>query len=150
MIQPLRAIHRRVFLGLALALPAVFVAALAARPKYSPPAAVAAPLPSSMLVRKSDALWQKHRIQTRLYALDMDVLQVVLQPNPPLRDPDLLLYWSPADVGDQLPADAQLLGSFAPEQPFILHLGERRSGTLVLYSVAHRSVVDMAAVERVP
>jgi hypothetical protein len=68
MIQPLRTVHRHVFVALAFVLPAVLVAGLGARHAPLPSHIPSIALPSSAyLVRKSGTLWQEHSIGTEFY-----------------------------------------------------------------------------------
>ena len=76
---------------------------------------------------------------------------VVLQPTQPPGEPDLLLYWvSTTPTGNHLPADARLLGEFAPGRsiPFPPEASPN-AGYLVLYSLAHKTITDIAPVEEI-
>jgi hypothetical protein len=154
MIQPLRSVHRCVFSGLAVLLPAIFLAGLAAR--YSRPrTSMEAPqLPSSArLVLKSDELWKKHPIRSQFYrdANDPHGVHVVLRPLREVNEPDLLLYWSAAEArGGALPAEAQLLGSLVAGKAWPLPQEAGPTSHLILYSLAHQVTVDSATVEKLP
>jgi hypothetical protein len=152
MIQPLRAVHRRAFVALAFVLPAVLAAGLGARRPRVPSDVRFGQVPGSAhLVRKSDALWQKHSIQTEFYSDRSGDIQVTLRPAQQLNEPDLLLYWSAEQpTGDSLPAGAQLLGSFVAGKAFTLPLNSDRAGYLVLLSLPHQSLSDSAKVEKLP
>ena|SRR5208283_1720197 len=151
MIQPLRTVHRRVFVGLALVLPAILLVGLGARhprPRWSVPAAQ---LPNSAhLLRKSDTLWQKQTIRSEFYS-DSDRpgdIYVVLHTAQEAIEPDLLLYWSTDQPqGDSVPARAQLLGAFIAGKVFTLPMSLGRTGYLVLFSLPHHTVFDTARVE---
>lgn len=153
MIQPLRAVHRKAFVVLAIALPAVFWIGLRARelPLGQSSAIVAMPS-STYLLRQSDRLWGKHIIQSKFYgdSANGDDVEVVLLPPLEMDDPDLLLYWT----GDLRPAADisgwKLLGTFAAGRVFSLPLDAKRGGHLALYSLAHREFVDSALVEKLP
>lgn len=152
MIQPLRTAHRRVFVALALVLPAVLALGLGARrPRGIANAAARMPI-SANLVKRSVNLWHKHDIQTEFYC-DSDRPQdiyLVLHAGTGVNDPDLLLYWSSSQPdGNTLPTDAQLIGEFANDKAFLLAAGER-SGRLILFSLAHQSLYDTTAEERLP
>ncbi len=156
MIQPLRAVHRRAFVALALVLPAILLAGLGARRSRPQPQSEGndpkAPA-SAQLLKKADTLWQRHTIQTEFYseASDAQDFYVVLHPAQTLNEPDLLLYWATSEPqGNTLPPEARLLGSLAPGKIFSLHLDGERAGHLVLYSGAHQAVVDIATVEKLP
>ena len=154
MIQPLRAVHRRAFVALALVLPAILVIGLAARRPRLDPSAHATDVPTSAnIVRESGTLWQKHSIQSRFYSEPDRPLDtyVVLLPAERLNEPDLLVYWATnAPQGNILPGEAQLVGVFTTGKAFLLPLKEKRAGYLVLFSPAHQAVFDTARVETLP
>ena len=155
MNQPLRTVHRRAFLGLAFVLPVVLITGLAERrPQVAASSGHTSQLPTSaQLVRKSDTLWQKHEIPTMFYssADAPRILSVVLHPVQPVDEPDPLLYWSlTAPVANGLPANAQLMGAFAPDKRLALQLDAQRAAYLILYSGAHQAVIDFARVEKLP
>jgi hypothetical protein len=154
MIQPLRAVHRRTFLALTAVLPAILIAGLGARhPNLR--AVVKAEELSSMahLPAAPHLQWQKHAIRSEFYTSvqEPDKVSLLLQLPSELNEPDLLLYWADRQAqGNQLPAQARLLGSFTSGRTFSLPQDARQSGLLMLYSLAHREVVDTAAVEKLP
>jgi len=154
MIQPLRAVHRRGFVVLALVLPAILLIGLGARrPRLGPIAHPTDAPDSGSMVRESSTLWQKHSIQSRFYSKPDRPLDtfVVLLPAEELNEPDLLLYWATnAPQGNVLPADAQLVGAFTTGKAFLLPLNGKGAGHLVLYSQAHQTVFDTARVEKLP
>jgi hypothetical protein len=154
MIQPLRTVHRRVFVTLALVLPVILVAGLGARHRGLHPVAPAKQVPDSVqLVRHSSSMWQTRVIQTEFFAdsKNSENLYVVLRPAQDLSEPDLLLYWAASQPsGVSLPAEARLLGAFVAGRTFALPRGAGQGGHLVLCSLAHQSVVDTAAVEKLP
>src|ERR1041385_8948368 len=148
MIQPLRAVHRRAFVVLALMLPAILLIGLGARRPRRGTSAHASDVPDSgNMVRELSTLWQKHSIQSRFYRKPdrPEDIYLVLQPEQELIEPDLLLYWvTNAPRADALPADAQFVSAFATGKAFLLPLDEKRAGHLVLFSRAHQSVFDTA------
>ena len=154
MIQPLRAVHRRAFVALALVLPAILLIGLGARRPHLGPSAHATDAPDTRnMVRESSNLWQKYSIQSRFYRKPERPLEmyVVLLPAQELNEPDLLLYWAAnAPQGNVLPQEAQLLGAFITGKAFLLPLNEKGAGHLVLFGQAHQTVVDSARVERLP
>jgi hypothetical protein len=76
---------------------------------------------------------------------------VLMIPAEELNEPDLLLYWSvDPPSGDSLPASARLVGHFIAGKPSVLLPNVDRSGYLVLFSLAHRTVFDTAKVETLP
>ncbi len=154
MIQPLRAVHRRAFVALALVLPAILLIGLGARrPSLNPGTNATDAADTGNTVRESSTLWQKHSIQSKFYSRPdrPQDIYVVLEPAQGLNEPDLLLYWvTDAPQGNVLPADAQLVAAFATGRAFLLPLKEKRAGHLVLFSPAHQTVFDTARVEKLP
>ena len=154
MIQPLRAVHRRAFVALALVLPAILLIGLGARrPRLGPSTHPTDAPDTGNMVRESSNLWQKHSIQSRFYRKPDRPLDtyVVLLPAEELNEPDLLLYWATnAPQGNVLPGEAQLVGAFATGKAFLLPLNGTRTGHLVLFSPAHQTVFDIARVEKLP
>jgi hypothetical protein len=154
MIQPLRVVHRRAFVALALVLPAIWLIGLGTRhPGFAPRAHLTDVPDIGNIVRESTNLWQKHAIQSRFYSKSNrpQEIYLVLQPAQELNEPDLLLYWvANAPQGNVLPADAQLVAAFTAGKAFLLPLGEKRAGHLVLFGRAHQTVFDTARVEKLP
>jgi len=102
-------------------------------------------------IQESDHLWAKHSIRSLFVrnTSDPTVVHVVLESIDDLSAPDLLVYWSPElSVSDNLPTKAVLLGAFENSRPMRLQ-GSGKQGFLILYSLAHRSVVDSAPLGRV-
>jgi hypothetical protein len=153
MIQPLRAVHRRAFVALALVLPAILLIGLGARrPRLGPSHPTDVPDTGNM-VRESSTLWQKHPMQAKFYSKSdrPQDIYLVLQTAQALNEPDLLLYWvTNTPEGDVLPAGAQFVGTFTTGKAFLLPLQENRAGHLVLFSRAHQTVFDTARVEKLP
>ena len=154
MIQPLRAVHRRAFVALALVLPAILLIGLGARRSRLGPSAHATDIPDTgNMVRESSTLWPKHSIQSRFYSKTDRPLDtyVVLLPAEELNEPDLLLYWATsAQQENILPGETRLLGAFTRGKAFPLPLNENRAGYLILFSPAHQAVFDTAKVETLP
>jgi hypothetical protein len=154
MIQPLRVVHRRAFVALALVLPAILLIGLGARrPRPGPSAHTTDVQGTGNMLRESSTLWQKHSIQTRFYSEPDRPLDtyVVLSSAEELNEPDLLLYWATnAPQGNVLPAEARLVGAFTKSKVFLLPLNEKGAGHLVLFSPAHQTVFDTARVEKLP
>ena len=154
MIQPLRTVHRRAFVALAVVLPAVLSAGLGSRrPHLSPSAPAAEMPPATYLLRKSDKLWQSHVVQSEFYSDtgNPQKIYVTLKPKQALTEPDVLLYWSESEPqGRSLPSTALLLGPFAAGKALALPADVRRASHLLLYSLAHREVIDSATVEALP
>jgi hypothetical protein len=154
MIQPVRAVHRRAFVALALVLPAILLIGLGARrPRLGPSARATDVQDTGNMVRKSSTLWQKHSIQSRFYRKPdrPPGTYVVLSPAEELNEPDLLLYWATnSPQGNVLPGEAQLVSAFTTGKAFLLPLNQKRGGYLVLFSPAHQAVFDTARVETLP
>jgi hypothetical protein len=153
MIQPLRSVHRRAFVALAVVLPVVIVAGLGARRPRPSGGTLATQLPASMYVAgTSGTLWLKHSMQTEFYSDSNRLAEtyVVLKPAEDFNEPDLLLYWSPGPPSESVSADARLLGPFAADKPFALPMDAGRAGYLTLFSLAHQAVFDTAKLENLP
>ena len=151
MIQPLRTVHRRAFMALAFVLPTVLLVGLTARRPLQHAGQGMAKLGSLQPIKQSDHLWAKHTIHSVFLknTSDPTAVQVVLEPLDDLSAPDLLVYWSSElPAGDRLPATAVLLGAFGNSEPLQLRESHAR-GFLVLYSLAHQSIVDAAPLESV-
>ncbi len=154
MIQPLRTVHRGVFVALALILPATILVGLRARPPRQQSTVSPAQLPNSAhLLRKADASWQGKKIRSDFYddSGRPGEIFLVVDPENRVAEPDLQLYWS-ADPpqGDAVPAHALLLGAFSPGKIFTLPMSPRRTGYLILFSLPHNTVFDTAKVEALP
>jgi len=161
-IRGLRRTHRGVASLLALALPVALALALTSRN----PLPAADPLPDALLggavpegiqltagVLTTPGATLRHR----LFSVDGTPagLSVEVELTPPEAALDGLLYWVPAatgaaNAGNALPDEAWLLGKLeAPWRPrFRLPPGADRGGFLLVYSLAKKSVVMRAAVER--
>jgi len=136
---------------LALVLPTVLIVGLLARrplPRTTSKtdnAEVQQPLP------QSDRLWTKHAIHSVFLkdTSDPTAVQVVLESLDDLSAPDLLVYWSAELSGaNQLPSQAVLLGTFDNGKRLQFRKINPK-GFLILYSLAHQSVVDTASLEGV-
>lgn len=151
MIQPLRTAHRSAFVALALLLPTILIVGLGARTTQKTVVQVAQPK------NLAPTAWHNHTMRSE-YGRDSNAPQnayVILSPEREMNEPDLLVYWATEPVkGNSLPSQAELLGSFAAGKRLALP-PKQNSGSLVLYSLvlyslAHRAVLDYATVERVP
>lgn len=151
MIQPLRSAHRRTSMALALILPAVLVVGLMARRPLPHPYSKTHNSEARQSIGRSDHLWSRHRIHSVFLrnASGPATVQVVLEPLDDFSAPDLLVYWSPAlPVSDQLATNAVLLGAFENGRPLLLQESNTK-GFLILYSLAHHTIVDTSPLERV-
>lgn len=153
MIQPLRAVHRRAIVALALVLPAILLIGLDARRPSLGPRVHADVGAAGNMVSESNNLWQKHSIRSTFYRNPdrPEEIKVVLLPIQELNEPDLLLYRAAtAPEGDVLPGDAQLVGVFSAGRAFLLPLNDKHASHLILFSPAHQTVFDTAVVGKLP
>ncbi len=154
MIQPLRTVHRRAFVALALVLPAVLLAGIEGRHPGMSLTRRAPELPASAhLVRESNGLWTQHSIATKFYGRSDSSkdIYVVLRPMQPLNEPDLLLYWSiNTPQGKSLPSESLLIAPYTADEAFTLPLDKERAGNLILFSLGDQAVFDSARVEKLP
>ena len=152
MIQSLRTVHRRIFVALALVLPAFLLLGLGARrPRLNLGTHATNAVDTGNTVRESSTLWQKHSIQSKFYSKPDRPLDtyVVLVPAEELNEPDLLLYWTTnAPQGNILPGEAQIVGAFTTSKTFLLPVNWKGAGYLVLFSPIHQTVFDTARVEK--
>src|SRR5215467_10444878 len=144
MIQALRSVHRQASMALVLVLPTVLVVGLMARQPLPRTNSKTDNAEVQQPIRQSDRLWTKHAIHS-VFMRDMSdptTVQVGLEPLDDLSAPDLLVYWS-AELSDvnQLPSQAVLLGTFENGKR-LQFLKINPKGFLILYSLAHQSVVD--------
>lgn len=145
MIAPLRRRHRSMFVVLAVAVPALFLTALAHRPT----APLVPKLPIE-LVSTTPSAGQSLELFADYAAsllVDADGAHLTLEALAPLRQPDLLAYFSTgAPAASSLPAEAHLLGPVAWGQPrtFALPPAAADGGHLLLYSLPHQEVTAAA------
>ncbi len=154
MIRPLRKLHGRAFIGIAIVVPVLIVTSLASRGPIAgenalPNAEVAAD-DAVEVVLESSGLWRSLDIVTRVLTPGDGEFQVELSAGEILQAPDLLLYWSDEDSGGQLPMNSHQLGAYTGgTRRFAMPTGlDPRDGMLVLYSLAYRSVLATAEVPR--
>ena len=147
MIQPLRVAHRRAFGVLAMALPIILFAGIEERHPLQN-ADLKTTTTHGDLVKAADGLWRQHSIRTEFYR-NKQHSYVELWPKQNLGEPDLLLYWTVSAPQDVLPSNSRLLGTFAVGKAIPLP-DDVGSGYLALYSLGHQSVVDTAAMEKLP
>jgi hypothetical protein len=152
MIQPLRKLHRSVFLAWTAILPAVFLGGVLSRPRWPKPANAKEAGPGKLLVWEKTESLRNHPTRIRLLRdqTDKESLSVQFAPENPLVAPDVLVYWvshpSPAD----LPSDARLLGSFRPLQVYELPKEAMNRGHVMLYSLALRESLGSIALGAQP
>ena len=149
MIQPLRTAHRRIFMVLAVLLPAIIVLGLSER-HVLVKAKGSSMSPDAMRMSAASAVWEKNTLTTEFSSdpSNRDTVHLFLKPVQELRDPDLLLYWT-AEARAQDLSRARLLGQLARGSAYLLTREEHR-GYLLLYSLGHDAIVDTAKIERLP
>ena len=139
MIHSLRERHQRTFLGLAVALPLLFIAALAVRPDW-PTQESPGPAPAIEAwtvigaLGGARALIEHQSTREWLHLARTDALVA----------PDVLVYWTEEAPGfeEPLPRDAVLLGALGDVGTSTFDLPARGvGGALVLYSLGHRRVL---------
>lgn len=150
MIQPLRSVHRRMFIVLAGVLPVILWAGLKVRHR------VPLPKPDTLTTNQGSkrlnqvtVVWTKNTFDTKLDSAPADpgFVHITLKPLRDLDEPDLLLYWtSPAASDSRDLTAAHLLGPFSPGKSYSLPSGTQQV-SLVLYSLAHGEIVDSARIE---
>lgn len=149
MIAPLRRRHFRIFIGLALVLPPVFVLALGARPESADLGSSAADRETRgrVLFERSD-LFATQAITVRVNETSTGARLLTVSPVTAVRTPDTLVYWlsgpSPneSQAADSLPPDAVLLGPLR-DAAYPLP-DDAADGRIVLYSLGHQEVVGQA------
>ncbi len=146
MIASLRRRHRLMTATLALAVPVLYVVALAARPDEPVaelPAALAEP-PAGEVDKDLGELFTDPRVVVRSRSDGSD-WWIELDPARPIARPEVLVYWSRSSAtAGRLPADAYLLGSLAGDRAraFTVPAGALgRAGSLVLYSLGAQEVI---------
>ncbi|SRR5581483_3703033 len=152
MIQPLRTVHRYVFVALAALLPIIVAAALIARHQFPTARPATFSIPQDAIrLKQASATWNKNSFDTEFYSEPKNPSGVlaVLKTRRNLDAPDLLLYWSQSDANSAGLNDARFLGSFVAGKSYSLPAGTN-GGALVLYSLAHRGTIDSARIEGLP
>lgn len=162
MIRAHRRRHLWAFATIAVLLPAILVAALAARRAppvvASAPAALGSPVLDTWVVLDSSegqVLAVPIRIQLLAPTATPTRLGIEIEPARAIGRPDVLVYWTdttpaPSDV---LPSDAFLVGSIGGARPRRFELPKpalQARGSLVLYSAAHREVLGTIPVPPLP
>ena len=154
MIRPLRSVHRLIFATWILILPAVFIGGLLSRHHW--PAAAPAPLKESgqleLLIPEKSETAGDLRFEGRLLKLSSDpnarAVEIVSKAS--ALSPDVLVYWSASRPGSNLPASAQLLGPYHPQQQNRLPSEAKGAGFVVLYSLAQQRVLASFALGNRP
>src|ERR1051325_5183256 len=101
MIQPLRTVHRHVFIALATLLPIIVVAALIARRQFPTARPATFSIPQDAIrLKQASATWNKNSFDTEFYSepKNPNGVLAILKTRRNFDVPDLLLYWSEADA----------------------------------------------------
>ncbi|MEK7729639.1 MAG: hypothetical protein AAB354_14630 [candidate division KSB1 bacterium] len=153
MIRPLRQRHRFIVFALALFLPLAFVLALSAR--KTPPRMRELPRALSneassfpRVLWMNENLWPDRNLTTRVCgdSIPPSRLALELHPREDFNAPDILVYWSPQNSGEDL-NDAYLLGTLAGKHKRSWPLPEaalQTEGQIVLYSLGHQQILERA------
>ena len=150
MISSRRRAHRRIFTVLAVALPALLIAAVALRPEMPTLSEDVAPLKrtagfaSVMPDARSSVQSGSYAFETSIRAGDKGPL-FFIRPLIPILEPDLLVYWTTTEVEEpSLPSDAVLLGHLAGASPRALPISEEAAsgwGRALVYSLGYQKIV---------
>jgi nitrite reductase/ring-hydroxylating ferredoxin subunit len=113
MISPIRSLHRRTFVALAIVLPVILSIGIGARSRPGSNSGGSSLPATWYVVKQSSSLWQKNTILSTFYSTPSrpQDIHVVLVPSHELNEPDLLLYWAnDPPSGNALPTEAQFIG----------------------------------------
>ena len=148
MIAQLRRRHRQMAVAMALIIPAVYAAALLAR--RAPAREAAVPFATRPTSGRTVIAAQGVVSGVRLSATVDPSGGLTLTAATPLRQPDLLLYWTGSETGasDSLPQDAILLGQVSGERSEGFRLPaarNNRAGHLLFFSLGHAQTVGSIA-----
>lgn len=149
MIAPLRRWHRRATAAIVIAVPAVFVAAIVARPGV--PVNARLPIQSeSTPVTSRPLAWSRGDVVASLVKTGDGGAEVAFDTRSLSLDPDVLVYWfEPGDSGEP-PAAGKLLGAIRGNVDSRIALPSRAAeigGRLALYSLAHDEVFATTKIE---
>jgi hypothetical protein len=152
MIQPLRKLHRRMFLALLLILPVLFVSGLLSRHEW-PSAGLSlakGPIRTDKIVSPRTAVLAGNEFDVRILdeGSGTSGWSLELVPHSPLVAPDVLVYWSKASAASELPAGAELIGAFELNRVYRLPMQKMQDGHgfIVLYSLAQKQTLGSFAI----
>lgn len=150
MILPLRQLHRRVFVALAVVLPLAFAAGIAAR-RTIPDVVSLPPELSSQSFTAIDSersdLFSRAPVRVQLYReQETERLAVRFTAAQDFLKPDLIVYWSAGQstTSDTLPPGARLLGAFVAGPLLLPAEASDAEGCLILFSLAAQEVIDVS------
>jgi hypothetical protein len=147
MIQPLRTIHRKAFFCLAMLLPVLLAAGVLKRHPWADAGSNDEKLPNGSVLAEQTMTFDGQNIAIDVYETSAHPVTVEFAESQPLVAPDVLVYWSEVGSTTALPSYAQLLGVFSPETKYIVPLGGRARGYLILYSAARRELLGSFSYE---
>ncbi len=144
MIQPLRKVHRAVFLILGIVLPVLFISGLAARhAPLSPSDRTKGTLERSNVTGGTKFVMNAgstmHKVRLIENTISGSDREFELIPDSEFLAPDVFVYWSLTKTESSIGADAKLLGKFGPRERYRIPIG--MGGYFVLYSVAQGQVL---------
>lgn len=150
MIAPLRRLHRRACVALAVAVPALLVAAIAARPGIP----INEVLPSDSQppqVRAAKPVeWSRPDIVSSLEFTAGGATEIAIDARTLAVDPSVLVYWLEPGETSEPPMTGRLLGAVrgAGRQRLSLPADSAiRGGRLALFSLAHDEVIATATID---
>ena len=148
MIAQLRRRHRQAAVAMALIIPGVYTTALLAR--RAPAIETAFPTPAPPAVGRVVIAAQGAVSGIPVSATVDRSGVLLLTAATPLRQPDLLLYWTEdaRSLSDSLPPDAILLGQVGGERGEFFRLPmarNNRAGQLLFFSLGHGQTVGSIA-----
>jgi len=147
MIQPLREMHRAIFLVLGIGLPVLFISGLASR---HAPLSSARPAEDKLAQRsggiefvlnRGSSKFRVRLLENRKGGSEREFLAI---PDSGLLAADVFVYWSEAQPAASLSPNAKLLGKLEPGELYRIPSGF--GGYFVLYSVAQNEVLGSAPV----
>ena len=154
MTRALRLRHRRVFAVLGVILPVALVIGITSRKPVptaaSLPRELAGESPRFAVTQWSRGdLFAKTRLRVALVRERAGAgrFAIELSAAKDFAKPDLLIYWIAVNgnVGDVIPDNAVLLGSFNGSAPLLIpSAAQQASGVLILYSLADHEIVDVS------
>jgi hypothetical protein len=144
MIQPLRKIHRTVFLILGIVLPVLFISGLVARDAPLSPSdrTKREALERSNVTGGTDFVMNggstRHKVRLIESMMSGSDREFELLPDSEFLAPDVFVYWSLTRKDSSIGADAKLLGKFGPRERYRI---PAVGGYFILFSVAQNQVL---------
>lgn len=149
MIAELRRWHRRAFGVLAFVVPAILVAAIAARPDAPVNAALPSDSQPSQVRATRQLEWSRPDVVSSLELTTEGATEIAIDARSLATEPSVLVYWlDPNDPSDP-PAAGRLLGAVRGTGRQRIPLpadAATRGGRLALYSLAHDEVIATATI----